>query len=46
MTENDSHFEENVMQEQMLFWGLLVASLTNMVCVCGYLDSCWFLGLG
>ena len=33
------------MQEQMLFWGLLVASLTNMVCVCGYLDSCWFLAL-
>ena len=46
MTENDSHFEENVMQEQMLFWGLLVASLTNMVCVCGYLDSCWLLGSG
>jgi hypothetical protein len=28
------------MQESTLFWGLLLASLTNALCLCGYLESC------
>ncbi len=27
------------MQENTLFWGLLVASLTNVLCVCSYLGA-------
>ena len=29
------------MQEITLFWGLLAASLTNLVCLCGYFEGCW-----
>ena len=32
------------MRESTLFWGLLAASLTNVLCLCGYLESCWSLG--
>jgi len=34
------------MQESTLFWGLVVASLTNALCLCAYLDRCWSLGPG
>ena len=39
--KNDSRVEEYVMQENTLFWGLLVASLTNVMCLCAYLGNCW-----
>jgi len=32
------------MQERTLFWGLLAASLTNVLCLCGYLG--WSLAAG
>ena len=28
------------MQESTLFWGLLLASLTNALCLCAYLENC------
>jgi hypothetical protein len=28
------------MRENTLFWGLLVASLTNVLCLFAYLESC------
>ena len=34
------------MQESTLFWGLLAASLTNLACLVGYLESCWSLAAG
>jgi hypothetical protein len=34
---NDSHTEECVMWESTLFWGLLAASLTNVLFLCVYL---------
>ena len=34
------------MQESTLFWGLLVASLTNALCLCAYLGSCWSFAAG
>jgi hypothetical protein len=34
------------MQESTLFWGLLVACLANVVCLCGYLESCWSFASG
>ena len=34
------------MQESTLFWGLLVASLTNALCVCSYLEGLWVLAAG
>jgi hypothetical protein len=34
------------MQESTLFWGLLVASLTNALCVCSYLGGLWPLAAG
>jgi hypothetical protein len=43
---SDSLLEERVMQERTLVWGLLIASLTNAICVCGYLGGCWLFGAG
>lgn len=34
------------MQESTLLWGLLVASLTNVLCLCVYLESCWSFAAG
>ena len=34
------------MRERTLFWGLLVASLTNVLCLCAYLESCWSFAAG
>ena len=34
------------MRESTLFWGLLVASLTNALGVCAYLESCWIFAAG
>ena len=34
------------MQENTLFWGLLVASLTNALCVCSHLGGLWSLATG
>ena len=34
------------MQENTLFWGLLVASVTNMLCVYSYLGGVWTLAAG
>jgi hypothetical protein len=28
------------MQESTLFWGLLAASLANVLCLCVYVESC------
>ncbi|MEA2981233.1 MAG: hypothetical protein QOF09_3056 [Alphaproteobacteria bacterium] len=34
------------MQESTLFWGLLIASLTNVLCLCACSESCWSLAFG
>jgi hypothetical protein len=34
------------MRENTLFWGLLVASLTNVLCLCTYLGNCWSFAAG
>ena len=34
------------MQENTLFWGVLVASLTNALCVCSHLGGLWSLAAG
>ena len=34
------------MRETTLFWGLLVASLTNALCVCSHLGGLWSLAAG
>ena len=34
------------MQESTLLWGLVIASLTNVLCVCAYMGSCWSLATG
>jgi hypothetical protein len=33
-------FEEDIMRESTLFWGLLAASLANVLCLCAYIESC------
>jgi hypothetical protein len=44
--KNDSRVEECVMHDNTLFWGLLIASLTNVLCVCSYLGGIWSLAAG
>jgi hypothetical protein len=34
------------MQESTLFWGLLAASLTNVLCVYAYLGGLWSFAAG
>jgi hypothetical protein len=34
------------MRERALFWGLLVASLTNVLCLFAYLGSSWSFAAG
>jgi hypothetical protein len=34
------------MQESTLVWGLLAASLTNLLCLYTYLGSLWSLAVG
>ena len=34
------------MQESTLFWGLLAASLANVLCVCSYLGGLWSAAAG
>ena len=34
------------MHDNTLFWGLLIASLTNVLCVCSYLGGIWSLAAG
>ena len=34
------------MQENTLFWGLLVASPANALCVCSHLGGLWSLAAG
>jgi len=36
----DSRVEEDVMRETTLFWGILAASLANVLCLCAYIESC------
>ena len=36
MTRSDSQSQECVMREGALFWGLLLASLTNALCLYAY----------
>jgi len=43
---NDFQVEECVMPESTLIWGLLIASVTNALCLCTYLDRYWPLGPG